>query len=107
MLKNTESQQVTGNGDNGGDEFVIIISDVTSDDAASKVANNVLSAIALPFEIGKRSVAISASIGIAFYPLHGGDASSLVQVADAAMYDAKRSGKNSVKIAPQKKTDAA
>jgi diguanylate cyclase (GGDEF)-like protein/PAS domain S-box-containing protein len=91
----------------GGDEFVVILTDITSDSAATKVANNLLSALAVPFEIAKRSVAISASIGIAFYPTHGEEASALVRVADEAMYEAKRSGKNRSMTAPQKKTDAA
>src|SRR5690606_2351837 len=91
----------------GGDEFVIVVSDIATEGAAAKVASNVLGALALPFDVRNRSVAISASIGIAFYPLHGERAENLVHVADKAMYEAKRAGKNRLAIAPEETTDAA
>lgn len=79
----------------GGDEFVILLTDL--DDAradAETVARHYLEVLAEPFFVDGRSFTISASIGIALYtgePLAG---SQLMSRADVAMYQAKRSGKN-------------
>jgi diguanylate cyclase (GGDEF)-like protein len=79
----------------GGDEFVILLTDL--DDAridADTVARHYLQVLAEPFFVDGRSFHISASIGIALYtgePLAG---SQLMSRADVAMYQAKRSGKN-------------
>jgi diguanylate cyclase (GGDEF)-like protein len=76
----------------GGDEFLILMEDVGSLADCAGLANRVVSALALPFDLqGERPVTIGASVGIAVYPDHGqGD--KLVVNADAAMYAAKRAG---------------
>jgi diguanylate cyclase (GGDEF)-like protein len=79
----------------GGDEFVILLTDL--DDAradAETVARHYLEVLSEPFYVDGRSFIISASIGVALYtgePLAG---SQLMSRADVAMYQAKRSGKN-------------
>ncbi|HZU11454.1 MAG TPA: EAL domain-containing protein [Chloroflexota bacterium] len=75
----------------GGDEFALVVTDVTAEEA-SLVAAKVLKAVQEPVWLGEQSVVISGSIGIALYPDHGEDATALLQHADIAMYDAKRSG---------------
>lgn len=76
-----------------GDEFVILACD--ADEAgASKLAGRVLESLRTPFVVAGREVFASASIGAAVYPGHGGSESELFGLADAAMYRAKRAGRN-------------
>ncbi|UCU97896.1 putative bifunctional diguanylate cyclase/phosphodiesterase [Acidovorax radicis] len=75
----------------GGDEFLILLEDVTSVAACVAVANRVLAALAKPFDIAGKNVQIACSIGIVVHPDHG-DRTKLVANADAAMYAAKRAG---------------
>lgn len=78
----------------GGDEFVIIL--LESDlERAITVAHRILGTLRVPYEFGKKTISnISASIGIAIYPDDADEVDSLLAVADKAMYDAKKSGKN-------------
>jgi len=78
----------------GGDEFVIIMSDFTSDSQISEVANKLLTAMQAPFSVEGREVFISASMGISICPTNGKDSEALKRHADAAMYLAKKLGKN-------------
>jgi diguanylate cyclase (GGDEF)-like protein/PAS domain S-box-containing protein len=77
----------------GGDEFSMLLAVSHAEDAA-KVARRVLEALAQPFVLGVDEVVVSASIGVALYPLDGDDADSLLKNADAAMHFAKEQGKN-------------
>ena len=77
----------------GGDEFLILLEDVTDVAACVTVANRVLSSLFKPFEVAGKNVQIASSIGIVVYPGHS-DRSKLVANADAAMYAAKRAGGN-------------
>lgn len=84
-----------GLGHLGGDEFVIHISGVESREAAADCARQTLEAIAQPFVLGNRSeVYVSASIGISIYPDDAESVTELLQHANAAMYRAKRRGRN-------------
>lgn len=78
----------------GGDEFVIIL--LESDlDRAITVAHRILGTLRVPYEFGKKTISsISASIGIAEYPVHADELDALVSAADQAMYIAKKNGKN-------------
>ncbi len=78
----------------GGDEFVIML--LESDLAlATGVATRILEILGMPYELGKRTITgVSASIGIAEYPLHADSLDDLMTAADNAMYVAKRNGKN-------------
>ena len=83
----------------GGDEFVIMLpeSDLTH---ATFVAERILGALRQPYELGKKTIEdVSASIGIAEYPVHASDMDALLTSADKAMYAAKRGGKNKYALA--------
>ncbi len=73
----------------GGDEFAVLVA-AAAEHEASERALELSEALEQPFEIGQSLVAISASIGIALAPDHGTNATTLLQKADRAMYDAKR-----------------
>lgn len=78
----------------GGDEFVVMLPESDLVHAAG-VAERILEALRRPYLLGKKTIGdVSASIGIADYPLHADSMDSLLTSADAAMYVAKRSGKN-------------
>ncbi|MCG8338058.1 MAG: EAL domain-containing protein [Proteobacteria bacterium] len=78
----------------GGDEFMMIIQDVTDDRIPVEVANRVLKSISEEFVILGNELYLGASIGITIYPLDGEDCETLTKNADLAMYKAKGSGKN-------------
>jgi diguanylate cyclase (GGDEF)-like protein len=78
----------------GGDEFVVLVEDLTDAKYLGGVAQKLLSAAKKAFVIDGHEVQVSASIGIATYPVDGKDANTLLRHADAAMYKAKESGKN-------------
>jgi EAL domain-containing protein (putative c-di-GMP-specific phosphodiesterase class I) len=78
----------------GGDEFVVILSD-TDVDGAAHVAGKLLQAGAQPYQIETIELTVTLSIGIAMYPADGKDFEMLSKCADAAMYRAKQGGRNS------------
>jgi diguanylate cyclase (GGDEF)-like protein len=73
----------------GGDEFTILLHELSKPQAASIVAQKVLDTLAAPFQIERNMFYISASIGISYYPTDGKDADTLLKNADIAMYRAK------------------
>ncbi|MCW5658535.1 MAG: EAL domain-containing protein [Burkholderiaceae bacterium] len=77
----------------GGDEFVLLVEDLTSADAALALADRLVRRLAQPFDVLHTQVELSASIGTVVYPDQG-NAAKLVAHADAAMYAAKRAGGN-------------
>ena len=82
----------------GGDEFAVIMPGVDADADAVQIATTLTAFLAEPFLLPQGQVQISASIGIALYPLHGETAENLVRYADMAMYVAKNAGKNRVQV---------
>lgn len=77
----------------GGDEFLVVLPEVTQACDAALIAGKMLAAVAgLPCQAGLQELHVSASVGIAVYPEDGEDAATLIDRADAAMYRAKRSG---------------
>ncbi|WP_372591563.1 diguanylate cyclase domain-containing protein, partial [Guyparkeria sp.] len=78
----------------GGDEFLILLEGLPASRFAGQVAEKVIEALTRPFVLDGEVVEIGASIGIAVYPDHAPDADALINHADAAMYDAKASGRN-------------
>ncbi len=79
----------------GGDEFTIILEDIEHPDQAVLVAQKVLDVLVEPFTVDGREFHITASIGIALYPLDEKEADALIKAADTAMYHAKEAGRNS------------
>jgi diguanylate cyclase len=77
----------------GGDEFVLLIEDVTSVDGVLALADRLVRRLARPFEVAQTQVELSASIGVVVYPDQGQEGKLMAQ-ADAAMYAAKRAGGN-------------
>ena len=82
----------------GGDEFVAVIRNITDDQTVDAVAEQVRSELTQTFHVGDVETWISASIGIATYPEHGGDPDALIQRADTAMYQAKSEGRNAIVV---------
>jgi len=82
----------------GGDEFVLVRTDVTTTDTILTYAESIRNALERPFQIGAREFFITASIGISCFPRDGADAESLIRTADAAVYQAKERGRNAVAL---------
>ena len=78
----------------GGDEFVLVVDQISSPQDAEVVARKVLAEVALPTKLQGLDVHVSPSVGISVCPDDGADAETLLQHADAAMYDAKKKGRN-------------
>jgi diguanylate cyclase (GGDEF)-like protein len=73
-----------------GDEFLVLLADISNATDAAAVARKMLASLALPAQVGPHTLRLSASIGIAVYPEDGGDSALLIRRADAAMYRSKR-----------------
>lgn len=82
----------------GGDEFLAILPETTLEGAAA-VAEKIRAALVQPYPLEKATARLSASIGVSLYPAHGTDAEALQRAADAALYRAKREGRNKVLVA--------
>ena len=82
----------------GGDEFVILLPAIESEQTAFMVAEKICIALKESFEIKGHSLRISTSIGISIYPDHGNEEKVLLKNADTAMYLAKQKGRNTAII---------
>jgi diguanylate cyclase len=78
----------------GGDEFLVLASDIGDAEEGACVATKIVQALRAPLRLRNLDVPISSSIGISLYPRDGADANSLVARADEAMYRAKQRGGN-------------
>ncbi|MEM8542565.1 MAG: EAL domain-containing protein [Cyanobacteria bacterium P01_H01_bin.119] len=78
----------------GGDEFTLVVPNLSAPDAAAKVAQRLSAALKPAFHLGDQLLHITSSIGIALYPQDGEDMKTLLKNADAAMYRAKEQGRN-------------
>ncbi|WP_263831755.1 PAS domain S-box protein [Sulfurospirillum oryzae] len=78
----------------GGDEFLMMLTDVEDVDDVSTVAQKLLREFEKPFQLDTHSISSSISIGIALYPDDGKHFDALLQRADTAMYKAKEAGRN-------------
>ncbi len=76
----------------GGDEFIVLLSDIEGARDAAKAAHRVLDALSDPFALDGHEISMGASIGISLYPQDGEDFETLTKNADAAMYRAKGQG---------------
>lgn len=82
----------------GGDEYVILLPEIDSPQAAATVAQKINERLLKIFVIKKSTFYISVSIGISVYPYDGYAATSLIRKADEALYRAKRAGKNTYRF---------
>lgn len=85
----------------GGDEFLIVLTDVSDLAAISAVAAHVLEQLAQPFALKGMQIVTSISIGIALYPQDGDEFDLLLKHADIAMYQAKAAGRNAYRFFDQ------
>lgn len=83
----------------GGDEFVALLDEIDGREGAGKAAGKILHALTQPFEVAGHQLEIAASIGVAILPEHGEDENALMRSADMAMYDAKNSGRSTIRFA--------
>jgi len=79
----------------GGDEFVVLLSEVEQSEDASITASRMLRAVAGAHSIDQHDLHVTASIGVSVYPDDGLDAETLIKNADTAMYQAKENGRQS------------
>jgi len=82
----------------GGDEFIIVLSEIGDPKHAAMVGGKILDELSRPFFIDRHEVSISCSIGISVYPTDGKDGNTLKANADVAMYHAKRNGRNNCRL---------
>lgn len=91
----------------GGDEFAILIEDFANTDQISHLANRLLAELNEPISVLNKSIYITISIGISVFPNDAKDIDSLASNADAAMYTAKQSGRNTYRFFENKIGTAA
>jgi diguanylate cyclase (GGDEF)-like protein/PAS domain S-box-containing protein len=82
----------------GGDEFAVLLAEMTPVEDALKTAQKILKAFNEPFILEGRELTVTTSIGIARYPVNGDDMETLFKNADSAMYLAKEEGRNMYRL---------
>jgi len=82
----------------GGDEFVMVLPELRHTEDATTIAQKLLHALDEDFFISGDKLRISCSLGISIYPDHADDASTLIRIADKAMYHAKQAGRNTYRF---------
>jgi diguanylate cyclase (GGDEF)-like protein/PAS domain S-box-containing protein len=80
----------------GGDEFLVLLSELDHPDDAGHIADKIVASIGEPHHVSGHELMLTVSVGIALYPEDGEDAQSLIMRADTAMYHAKNTGRNRV-----------
>ena len=82
----------------GGDEFMLVVNRVAGEEVALSIAERLREALRAPFFVAHHELVVTASVGISIYPRDGTDESTLRRNADTAMYEAKQSGKDRVRL---------
>jgi diguanylate cyclase (GGDEF)-like protein/PAS domain S-box-containing protein len=82
----------------GGDEFTVLLPRLSLREDARAIVNRLLSTLSEPLVLDDYEVVLTASIGVAGYPLDGNDAATLIANADAAMYAAKTEERNAFRF---------
>lgn len=83
----------------GGDEFVIVLWELNDADGAAALVSKLLMAVSQPYTINGETIHITASAGVSIYPTHSKDIETLINRADAALYESKYIGRNGYRIA--------
>ncbi len=86
----------------GGDEFIILLSDITNPDDAALIAQKIMESLSQPMHINGKELYIGTSIGIAIFPDDGDDMATLLKNSDIAMYHAKESGRGNYQFFSEK-----
>ena len=94
-------------GRQGGDEFIVLLASISTAADSARVAQKILDALSVPFEINGHTLHSSASIGIAVYPHDGIDVETLLKNSDTAMYSAKETGRNNYQFFTEAMNGAA
>jgi diguanylate cyclase (GGDEF)-like protein/PAS domain S-box-containing protein len=81
----------------GGDEFMVLLGELSSVSTGLRVADRIVQAFNLPFSIEGRAIISTASIGLAIFPDDGEETEELIKKADIALYAAKEAGRNNVR----------
>jgi diguanylate cyclase (GGDEF)-like protein/PAS domain S-box-containing protein len=82
----------------GGDEFLIIATEINTPENAAQIAKKVIHTVSQPFIFHGQQAIVGTSIGIALFPDHGENVDQLIKQADEAMYKVKNSGKNNFRF---------
>jgi diguanylate cyclase (GGDEF)-like protein len=82
----------------GGDEFVILLTDLHDPQIAERIASNIVDTLAVPIAFAGRELSVSVSVGVCSASLDELDAEALMRCADAALYQAKTSGRNRFQV---------
>jgi diguanylate cyclase (GGDEF)-like protein/PAS domain S-box-containing protein len=82
----------------GGDEFVIVMPEFRDERDAERCAETILQKVSTPTMLGNREVNVTVSVGLCVFPDCAQDADSLLKNADAALYEAKESGRNAFHV---------
>jgi diguanylate cyclase (GGDEF)-like protein/PAS domain S-box-containing protein len=104
LLQSVSNRLVTGvrNSDTvsrqGGDEFVVLLAEITSSESAGTTAEKLLQSLSAPHFVESHELHIDCSIGVSIFPEDGQDAAMLIKNADIAMYHAKEKGRNNVQF---------
>ena len=89
----------------GGDEFIILLNNLSSENDAMTIANKALAEINRPMTLDGHTLQISSSIGITMYPIDGSSSDVLMKNADNAMYESKKCGRNIASFFTQEMQD--
>jgi diguanylate cyclase (GGDEF)-like protein/PAS domain S-box-containing protein len=82
----------------GGDEFIVILKEVTNTAQVNEAAERIIEALSHPVVINGRSLVTTVSIGVSLYPRDGADMEELLRHSDSAMYQAKERGRNNWQV---------
>jgi diguanylate cyclase (GGDEF)-like protein len=77
----------------GGDEFTVLLPEVSDTSSAELVATKIMAAMKKPFRVSGQELQVTTSIGVSLHPQHGEDVATLMRHADIAMYRVKARGR--------------
>jgi diguanylate cyclase (GGDEF)-like protein len=78
----------------GGDEFIVVMPELTQPADSEMLATRILAELRLPLTIAGQQIVVTCSIGVSVYPGSAATAETLLHQADVAMYSAKKNGRN-------------
>jgi diguanylate cyclase (GGDEF)-like protein/PAS domain S-box-containing protein len=91
----------------GGDDFVVVLSDMARSEDAAKIVNKIQTEVCRPIKIEEHDLEVTCSIGISAYPRDGTDVQELMKNADVAMFRAKEQGRNNFQYYTRELNDKA